>query len=246
VCPIYDRIQPCSHIFLQIVPLVLYHRLFTMLKFALTTLVSACLVGALATDDDAYHPFASVAFIRAGERTPTLRKGSPDLTALGAQQMFKLGQNLRTRYISGDAPAGLGIQHIEGLSPNTLDNDQILVQTSDEQHVVSSAQAFMQGLYPPRNIANSNGTGSIGGLLSNGSAIDYPLGGYQYVNIQSAGQLDPESIYVAGSQYCPMAQRDAMMYSATKQFSEIKAANEDFYNKLNLDWFEGNLQQKDL
>jgi hypothetical protein len=218
-----------------------------MLKFAVATLASACLVGAQATNDDSYHPHAAVAFVRTGERTPTFRKGpSSVLTALGAQQMFKLGQNLRTRYITGNTPAGLGVQHIAGMSPNALNNDQISVQTSDEQYVVSSAQAFMQGLYPPRNIANSNGTGFTGSLLSNGSAIDYPLGGYQYANIQSSGQLDPESIYVAGSQHCPTAERDAMMYYTTDKFSEIKAANNDFYNGLNLDWFEGNLNRNDL
>jgi hypothetical protein len=218
-----------------------------MFKFAFAMLALAWLVSAQETDDDSYHPHAAFAFVRTGERTPLLRKSPPVLTALGAQQMFKLGQNLKTRYISGDAPAGLGVQHIVGMSHNTLNNDQILVQTPDEQHLVSSAQAFMQGLYPPRNIANSNGTGSsTGSLLSNGSAIDYPLGGYQYANVQSIGQLDPKSIYVAGSQYCPTARRDAMMYSSTEKFGEIKAANEDFYNRLNLDWFEGNLNKDEL
>jgi hypothetical protein len=105
----------------------------------------------------------------------------------------------------------------------------------------------MQGLYPPRNIANSNSTrGLAGGLLSNGSAIDYPLGGYQYANVQSSGQLDPESIYVAGSRFCPMAQRDAMMYFTTKKFQETRAANQAFYSSLNVDWFEGNLNESEL
>jgi hypothetical protein len=218
-----------------------------MFKFAIATLASAWLVSAQETDDDSYHPHAAFAFIRTGERTPLLRNGPPVLTALGAQQMFRLGQNLRTRYISGDAPAGLGVQQILGMSPDALNNDQVLIQTSDEQHLVASAQAFMQGLYPPRSIVNSNGTGSsTGNLLSNGSAIDYPLGGYQYATIQSAGQLDPESIYVSGSQYCPAAQRDAMMYYTTDKFVEAKASNEAFYDKLNLDWFEGNLKKSEL
>jgi hypothetical protein len=210
-----------------------------MFKLTIATLASAWLVSAQETDNDSYHPHAAFAFVRTGERTPLFRNGSPVLTALGAQQMFRLGQNLRTRYISGDAPAGLGVQQIPGMSPDALNNDQVLVQTSDDPHLVASAQAFMQGLYPPHNIANSNGTGSsIGSLLSNGSAIDYPLGGYQYAKIQSSGQLDPE--------YCPMAQRDAMMYYATAKFVEAKDANEAFYNKLNLDWFEGNLKKDEL
>ncbi|KAF1915125.1 histidine phosphatase superfamily [Ampelomyces quisqualis] len=218
-----------------------------MLIIALSTLASAWLVGAQEVDSDLYHPHAAFAFVRSGERTPTLQDGTPVLTALGAQQMFTLGQNLRTRYISGNAPAGLGVQRIAGMSEDGLDNNQIMVQTSDQQHLISSAQAFMQGLYPPRNIANSNGTqGSAGGLLSNGSAIDYPLGGYQYANILSSGQHDPKSIYVAGSQNCPVAQRDAMMYYRTNKFQNTRAANQAFYSSLNVDWFEGNLNESTL
>ena len=218
-----------------------------MYKLAITALASAWLVSAQERDDNAYHPHAAFAFIRTGERTPTIRPGPPVLTALGATQMFQLGQNFRTRYIAGNAPAGLGVEHIAGMSQDTLNNDQIFVQTLDSQHLVSSAQAFMQGLYPPHNIANGNGTGSsVGGLLSNGSAIDFPLGGYQYANVQSSGQLDPESIYISGTQNCPIAQRDAMKYFTTDKFSETKAANEELYDKLSLDWFEGNLKKEQL
>jgi hypothetical protein len=87
---------------------------------------------------------------------------------------------------------------------------------------------------------------STGGLLSNGSAIDYPLGGYQYANIQSSGTLDPESVFVSGTTNCPIAQRDAMMYFTTSQFQQTRDANRDFYKKLPLDWFEGNLKSDQL
>jgi hypothetical protein len=218
-----------------------------MFKLIIASLSSIWLVSAQVTDNDLYHPHAAFALVRTGERTPILRQSAPVLTAFGAQQMFTLGQNLRTRYITGIAPDGLGIQHIAGMSTDTLNNDQILVQTSSQQHVISSAQAFMQGLYPPHNIANSNGTGSsTGDLLSNGSAIDFPLGGYQYASIQSSSPVDPDSIFVSGTQSCQTAQQAAMMYSATPQFYDIKMANNDFYKKLNLDWFEGNMVQSRL
>ena len=219
----------------------------TMYKLAITALALAWLVRAQETDNDAYHPHASFAFIRTGERTPTIQSGLPVLTALGAQQMYKLGQNFRTRYIGGNAQGGLGVQHIANMSQDTVNNDQILVQTLDQQHLVSSAQAFMQGLYPPHSIGNSNGTGgSTGGLLANGSAIDFPLGGYQYANIQSSGQSDPESIYISGLQNCPIAQRDTLRYFATDKFAQTQAATADLYKKLNPDWFQGNLRRDQL
>jgi hypothetical protein len=218
-----------------------------MFKLAFASLASAWLVSAQQTDNDLYHPHAAFALVRTGERTPILQRGNPVLTAFGAQQMFTLGQNLRTRYITGNVPEGLGVQHITGISTDTLNNNQISVQTSSQPHVVSSAQAFMQGLYPPHNIANSNGTGSsTGDLLSNGSAIDFPLGGYQYASIQSSGPADPNSIYVSGMQNCPTAQQAAMMYYTTSEFYDSKTANYDFYSKLNLDWFEGDLKQRQL
>ncbi|KAH5099768.1 hypothetical protein HBI73_121990 [Parastagonospora nodorum] len=217
-----------------------------MFKLVVASLASAWLASAQETDNDVYHPHAAFALVRTGERTPTIRRGNPVLTALGAQQMFLLGQNFRTRYITGNAPDGLGVQHISGMSTDALNNDQISVQTSSQQHVISSAQAFMQGLYPPRNIANSNGTGSSTGLLSNGSAIDFPLGGYQYASIQSSSHVDSDSVFVSGNQNCPTAQQAAMMYYTTSNFYNTKTATDDFYDKLNLDWFEGNLMPEQL
>lgn len=218
-----------------------------MYKFAIAVAALTLLVGAQVQDDDPYHPHAAFAFIRTGERTPSMRSGSPKLTALGAQQMFSLGHNLRSRYlISGGSSSSFGVQNIDGLSPFILNNDQVLVQTLDAPHLISSATAFMQGLYPPHPIL-SNGTGlSSGSVLSNGNTIDFPLNGYQYANIQSSGQLDYESIFVSGAQNCPVAQQDAMMYFTTDEFYATKTASRDLYKDLNLDWFEGNLRDNQL
>ncbi|KAH7414316.1 histidine phosphatase superfamily [Phaeosphaeria sp. MPI-PUGE-AT-0046c] len=215
-----------------------------MLRFTILTLAVAWFAGAQETDDDTYHPHAAFAFIRTGDRTPLLQDGTPVLTALGAQQMGQLGQGLRARYISGTGPAGFGAQRIAGMSRDTLINDQIMVQTSSEQYLIASAQAFMQGLYPPHNIASGNGTvAKSTSLLSNGSAVDFPMGGYQYASVQTAGELDPESIYVAGSASCPTTQRDSMTYYTTNEFKDTRAATKDFYSKLDKNWVGGYLNQ---
>ncbi|KAF1841178.1 phosphoglycerate mutase-like protein [Cucurbitaria berberidis CBS 394.84] len=211
---------------------------------AVTALASAWLVGAQEQDNNAYHPHASFVFMRTGERTPIIRPGPSVLSALGANQMYTLGQNFRTRYITGQSPSSLGQEHIAGMSPNVLNNEQILVKTLDTEYLVASAQAFMQGLYPPR--ALGNGTGDASGLLADGRAIDYPLNGYQYASVKTSSQLDPDSIYIAGAQNCPVAQKEAMMYFTTDEFLETKAANKDFYKNLSVDWFEGNLKSDQL
>lgn len=213
-----------------------------MFKIAVTVAASAWLVNAQ-EDNYAHHSHGAFAFIRTGERTPILRPGVPSLTALGAQQMVQLGQNFRTRYIAGNSPNGFGIQHIPNMSQNTLDNNQILIQTLDQPHLVASAQAFMQGLYPPTSIANGNGTGSaVGGLLSDGRAIDYPLNGYQYANIQTFGPQDPGSIFISGADSCPTAKRDAMMYFTTSKFMDTLKSTKDFYkNNIQAEWLDGYL-----
>lgn len=209
--------------------------------FALALPILALAWKATAQDSDGYHPHAAFAFIRTGERTPTIRPGPPVLTALGAQQMYQLGQKFRTRYIGGSNVQGFGVQHIEGLSTDILDNNQVLVHTLDTPYLVSSSQAFMQGLYPPHSI--HNGSGDVTGLLANGSAIEYPLGGYQYASIQAMGTLDPQSIHLQGDQNCPYALRDAMTWFTTDQSQESKTTSDELYSEINLDWSEASLDE---
>ena len=217
-----------------------------MYVLAVLALASAWLVGAQNADNDLYHTHASFAFIRTGERTPVIQPDPSVLTALGAQQMYKLGQGFRTRYIGGNGQASLGVQHIAGMSQDAVNNDQILVQSLDNRHLVASTQAFMQGLYPPRSIATNGIGGSTGGLLANGSAIDFPLGGYQYANIRSSSQTDPESIYISALQNCPIAQRDTLRYFSTARFAQTQEENTDMYKGLDPEWFDGNLRKSQL
>lgn len=218
-----------------------------MLRLATTTLAAASLVGAQEiANDDEYHTHASFAFIRTGERTPLLSDGTPVLTALGAHQMVQLGQTLRTRYISGSG-SSVRVQQIAGLGRDALNNDQVYIQTADEQHLVASAQAFMQGLYPPKTLGSGNGTGSsTANFLANGSVIDYPMGGYQYADVQTAHQFNPESVHIAGTPSCLKAQTDAVTYYSTQEFKNDRASNKAFYNTLDVNWFSGYLNQSKL
>ncbi len=210
-----------------------------MLALTLTVLVSAGL--AAGQDATAYHPHGAFAFIRSGERTPLLTGETPVLTAVGSQQMFKLGQNLRARWIAADGDAGLGRQNIANMSTDILNNDQISVQTLDSQYLIASAQAFMQGMYPPRSLANSTGLGDETGLLADGTTVQAPLDGYQYAKVQSFGPLAYNSIYIAGNRNCPEAKLEAMRYTISGQFEETKQASRETYGLLQTSWFEGNL-----
>jgi hypothetical protein len=198
-------------------------------------MASASLAGAQSSDLE--HTHAAFAFVRTGERTPVLRDNVQALTTVGANQMYALGQKLRTKFVSGT-------ESIAGLSKDVLNNDQIWVQTLDAPYLVSSAQAFMQGLYPPHDI--NNATGDNTGVLADGSSIDYPLNGYQYASIHAANLNDPYSRLVSGAQQCPQAQTDGLKYYTTSAYRATSAANEDLYKKLDLDWFEGHVNQEEL
>lgn len=94
---------------------------------------------------------AAVLFTYHGERTPVLTSDSfvptYNLTTLGANQMFKAGSYVRSRYISGNNSTRTAI--IAGIDPSTIDNAITTVLTRDETYISSGALAFMQGLYPP-------------------------------------------------------------------------------------------------
>ncbi|KAI8936250.1 hypothetical protein NX059_006673 [Plenodomus lindquistii] len=211
---------------------------------AMSALTSAQTTNSPTRKTSSYHPHGAFAFIRTGERTPLSRPDTPILSTVGANTMLTLGRHFRTRYIAGSSPSGLGIQPIAGLARNILNNEQISIQTGDAQYLVAAAQAFMQGLYPPRGTVN--GTGPVTGLLSDGTMLDYPLKGYQYANVQTHGALDAGSIYVAGSTDCPVAKRDGMKYFTTSEFEQMEGDTRELFGRLNVDWFEGNLGVDDM
>ena len=210
-----------------------------MFALSLTVLASAWLATALG--DDSYHAHGAFAFIRSGERTPALTGDTQVLTAVGAQQMYQLGQHLRARWIDSDGNAGLGRQNIANMSVDILNNDQISVQTLDKQYLVSSAQAFMQGMYPPHALGNSTGVGDSTGLLADGTVVQAPLSGYQYATVQSLSPFAYNSIYIAGNQNCPSAKLQSLQYTVSDDFENTKAASKETYDKLQTSWFQGNL-----
>jgi hypothetical protein len=216
-----------------------------MFALSLAVLASAWVVDAQA-DNVQYHPHGAFAFIRSGEHTPVLGPGPQTLTALGAQQMFTLGENYRARYISANGGAGLGRQNMANMSVDVLNNEQISVQTPDSPHLIASAQAFMQGLYPPHLLANaSRGGGDSTGLLADGTAVDYPLNGYQYASVQTYGADAFQSIYFSAQQ-CPLSKVESLKYLASTDFLTTKAASDDMYQSLDLDWFGGQLEKDQL
>lgn len=104
------------------------------------------------SDSGPYTVLASVAFVRTGERSPPQTSGrNPSaLTSLGAQQAYAAGNFLRSRYVSSSsARSGVDRAPLRGLTANSVDSRQFYALALDTQPTVASAQAFVQGFYPP-------------------------------------------------------------------------------------------------
>jgi hypothetical protein len=138
--------------------------------------------------------WSSVAYVLYGERTPLRTSIDPNLTPLGAQQLFSLGNVLRARWLDKSVtyPGITDFKGMQGISQNAIDNSQLDILSMSDEYVVASAQAFMQGLYPPKT---STFLDMEDAVLANHTLVDFPLNGYQYPRVQTLSVVDPTSTW---------------------------------------------------
>ncbi|MCJ1480367.1 hypothetical protein MMC06_000522 [Schaereria dolodes] len=181
--------------------------------------------------------WSSVVLTRYGDRTPWISPDTQVLTPLGAQQLYSTGGSFRERYIAPPTNQLGGTLAIAGISPNDLDSNQIFTRSTVDEFIVASAQAFMQGLYPPSNNSLSN-TMSV---LANGDIIDFPLGGYQYSQIYTTAPLDPNSIWLDGAMNCPAFDNSSAEYFSSPEFTALQSSTKDFYGEFESSIFSGEI-----
>jgi len=169
-----------------------------MATLALVVGIAALLASCSAQSSDE-RVWSSVVFVYHGETTPA--RGvytTQSLTPTGAQQMFAQGSIFRARYLLDGNATDEATTHatLQGAEPLAIDSSQTSAISTDDAWVSTSALAFMQGLYPPVQLAVA---GSAGGLnaaaLANGTLVDYPLNGYQYPDVETLSTLDPNFIW---------------------------------------------------
>ncbi|CAD6446951.1 d8dca34b-a0a4-45cb-ae96-471e5151b4db [Sclerotinia trifoliorum] len=179
--------------------------------------------------------WSSVVYTYYGEITPTIVNATtPTLTPLGATQLYNSGSIIRDRYLNSTATQLTLGQPINGLSDQYIINNQLQVWSTGDEYVVASAQAFMQGLYPP--VRGVQGTDSV---LANGSVINYPLGGYQYPNINSLGEMDYNYIWIAGNGQCRTYDIATEFTKTSHNSTSLIASTEYFYLSLANTFFAG-------
>ncbi|CDM30784.1 Histidine phosphatase superfamily, clade-2 [Penicillium roqueforti FM164] len=162
------------------------------------------------------------AFTVYGDSKPSELTSSRTLTDYGANELATAASDFRYRYVSGGSNT-----IIQNISPIILDSNDVVVLSATDQNIVGSAQAFMQGLYPPlgsMNIPSSQ--------IANGSFTQAPLNGYQYPRIVTVGNADPQSILIEGHAMCDMYNAAEGEYRGSNEAQDITRDTDAFYRKL--------------
>lgn len=161
-------------------------------------------------------------FHRHGDRTAKAWK-PVNFTALGADEVHSSGSWYRDTYVSKDAP-----RKISGLSSESVALSQLDVTSPVDAVLQNSALVFLQGLYPPTQQAET---------LANGSKVEAPLSGYQYIPIASvesaASDKHSESnAWLQGNSGCTNAEASSNAYLSSSAFDKTYKETEDFYQSL--------------
>ncbi|KAL6868640.1 histidine phosphatase superfamily [Trichoderma novae-zelandiae] len=170
-------------------------------------------------------------FHRHGDRTA--KAWNPvSLTPLGAQQVASSAAFYRARYVDdGDSSSnGSSDLRIAGISPDAAVLSQLAITAPVDNVLQNSAAVFAQGLYPPSKSAGSQ-------KLANGTTVEAPLGGYQYVPVNavasSASSAGSEgSAWLQGSSGCGNAVVSSNDYFLTPGYLDTLNRTRGFYQGL--------------
>ncbi|KAL2163886.1 hypothetical protein VTH06DRAFT_3098 [Thermothelomyces fergusii] len=165
----------------------------------------------------------ALVFARHGDRTA---KHYPDyvLTPLGAQQVYQVGSFYRKRYLSSSSP-----QRIHGISEFEHVPAQVWASAPDTPVLLATANAFLQGLYPPLGDIKPSLAAQD---LANGSSVESPLTGYQYVTLHGISDDSPETIWIKGDDDCPVVSAASEDFKLSAEFQARLASTRDFYRGL--------------
>ncbi|KIW09190.1 uncharacterized protein PV09_00120 [Verruconis gallopava] len=158
-------------------------------------------------------------FSRHGDRTPKILPPA-NLTQLGYQEVYQRGQYYRSRYIASEASL-----KIAGINTDIVKLSQIAVSAPQDNVLQSSANGFLQGLYPPYE---TNQT------LRNGTTIDAPMGGYQIIpiNLASSGSGSEDNGWLQDATGCGNAVKSSNNYFLSAQYQSLLSSTSDFYKRL--------------
>ncbi|KAI0858407.1 putative histidine acid phosphatase [Xylaria cubensis] len=163
-------------------------------------------------------------FSRHGDRTPKALAPT-NLTSLGAEEVYASGNYYRNKYVASDATSP-----IYGLSHDVAALTQLAVTAPVDNVLQNSAQAFLQGLYPPAGNFSTQ-------ELRNDSETTAPLGGYQYIPVNAVSTASTSSNaenspWLQGSSGCDNAVVSSNNYLSSTEYKTSFSQSADFYKGL--------------
>ncbi|KAG0704793.1 histidine phosphatase superfamily [Suillus ampliporus] len=167
-----------------------------------------------------------VLLVRHGDRQgfyqnpQTYTATATQITPLGNQQEFLLGDYLRSLYLNQSSPS-----YIDGISTGLFNQSQVYIQADlggEDGVIYDSCVSLTQGLWP---VTPSNNI-----TLANGTTITAPLGGYQYIPIES---VDPNlSVSLEGFTDCNTFTTHTTAFYNSSNFQEMAAQSASFLDSL--------------
>ncbi|KAH9205988.1 histidine phosphatase superfamily [Leptodontidium sp. 2 PMI_412] len=161
-------------------------------------------------------------FSRHGDRTSKHYSGY-SLTPLGFTENFEVGSDYRDIYIASGAP-----KQILGISASKYVPSQVFASAPDQQVLLNTATAFLQGLYPP--LEPINATLAVQSL-NNGTSYTNPLNGYQYVVLHGEESTAPDTIWIKGDEGCPSATKFQGTFEDSAEFASLNESTRPFYQQ---------------
>jgi len=150
---------------------------------------------------------------------PKNYNGAPtETTPLGEVESHQLGAFLRSTYLDPKSP-----DHINGLHGDLVDNSKLKVRVKaggEGTVVFDSAIALLQGLYPP--------TPKNSITLANSTVVTAPLGGYQYVPVETVEPYNDRSLESWTN--CPNLQKHVRDFHESKEFKEVSRDAQPFFS----------------
>ncbi|RPB09120.1 phosphoglycerate mutase-like protein [Morchella conica CCBAS932] len=177
----------------------------------------------------------AVIFSRHGDRSAKVFPPTK-LTALGKNQLYDSGEFYRSRYIGNSSTV------IPGISYREFNSAQLYAEAPDQNLLVTSGQAFLQGLYPPITGSSAAVTTET---LANGSVISLPLAGYQYTTIHTVSESDPSTIWLKGDDGCPDFTAKSEEFYLSEQYLHLQDTTKSFYESFS-DILEGVFSSRQL
>ncbi|KAI5287834.1 hypothetical protein KEM52_001408, partial [Ascosphaera acerosa] len=190
------------------------------------------------SDDPDVTVWGSIIYTVVGDSDPESWQDR-SLTPRGGQQLYDAGTAFANRYLHPPASSNASTA-IAGISPYDLVNSQLEIITKNDGPSLASAQAFMQGMYPPRTNQSHGSSSSSSSSSSSGSdgsdgpdaAASYPYAGYQYPKVKFADDQSPLLMQVAAHETCPKLTTAINTYAGSEAYAAQARQSAGLYRAL--------------